>query len=269
MRYKDIKRILDVVLAVFCFIIFSPVLLVTSVFIKMDSEGPIIFKQLRTGKNGKTFNIYKFRTMFKDNDVYNFKEKDKVTKVGKTLRKYGLDEIPQLLNILKGDMSFIGPRPYPLKYNDYLTDKHKKRSNVLPGMLGPNVCKYTERSILEKNDLDCLYVDNFSFKQDLDIVVSAVLNSGKIFSYREKSASGNKDIMKNDFLCLKYNLEKDALNDVEVKILEKDQTNDKDYSYTYYCDDYLCFKENYENTDNVQSDSVVLQKKIGVRRYNK
>lgn len=264
MRYKDVKRIIDVIFAVFCSIIFSPVLLVTAILVKVDSQGSIIFKQARTGKDGRVFNIYKFRTMSQDNDAYNFEEKDKVTKVGKVLRKYGLDELPQFLNVLKGDMSFIGPRPYPLKYNDYFTDSQKKRLNVLPGMMGPNTCKYTELSILERTDLDCSYVNNFSFKQDLNIVKSMVCNLDRIFSFREKSSSGNKDVMKNDFLCLKDNFEKSDFFDMEVKPIENVQNTSMDYTYHYYYDDWCL-----ENTDNIQSDNMVLQKKIGGRRYKK
>ena len=170
MEYRKLKRVLDVVLAINCSIILSPVLLTTAILVKKDSEGSIIFKQPRTGKDGTVFNIYKFRTMDQNNDAYNFQEKDMVTNVGKKLRKYGIDELPQLLNILKGDMSFIGPRPYPLKYYDYFTESQKKRFEVLPGILGPSTCKYADLSILEKNELDCSYVDNFSLQQDLAII---------------------------------------------------------------------------------------------------
>lgn len=259
MEYKKVKRILDVVLAVNCSIVLSPVLLATAILVKKDSEGPIIFKQLRTGKDGTVFNIYKFRTMAQNNDAYNFNEKDMVTSVGKILRKYGIDELPQLFNILKGDMSFIGPRPYPLKYYDYFTEPQKKRFEVLPGLLGPSTCKYTEISILEKNELDCSYVDNFSLQQDLAIIKFSICNLGKIFSSREKSASGNKNIMKNDFESLKNNLQKEQ--DMSLKYTETHiiQTSNVDGLYHYIDSEdlFVC--------DCVDFNDKPKQKKIGSR----
>lgn len=257
MEYKNIKRILDVALAVNCSIILSPVLLVSAILVKNDSEGPIIFKQPRNGKDGRVFNIYKFRTMDQNNDVYNFNEKDMVTRVGKILRKYGIDELPQLFNILKGDMSFIGPRPYPLKYYDYLTDSQKQRFEVLPGLLGLSVCKYTDISILEKIDLDCLYVDNFSLRQDLEIIKQFICNLDKIFSSREKSSFGNKNTIINDFDCLKNNLQNDkniSLEHVKNQIIQNSNTD----SFNG-CVDF----ENYFVGDYVDCDKKPMQKKIG------
>ena len=181
------------------------------------------------------------------------------------LRKYGVDELPQLFNILKGDMSFIGPRPYPLKYYDYFTEEQKKRLAVLPGMLGPSTCQYIDLSILEKNELDCSYVDNFSFRQDLDIIKMSVCNFNKILSSREKCAAGNKDTMKNDFLCLKRNLQYEEVFNIESK---KNQLIQSDDISSVYDNKDLLFEEVFV-CDTILSSESSLQKKIGTRRYNK
>lgn len=97
--YIKFKRVVSFVLAVLLFIIFSPIMLVIIVAIRLESNGSAVFKQLRTGKNGKEFYCYKFRSMFIENDIHNFKEEDKITKVGHFIRKMSLDELPQLINI--------------------------------------------------------------------------------------------------------------------------------------------------------------------------
>lgn len=208
MKYNDIKRILDIILSINLIIISSPILLTIAILIKLDSEGPIFFKQERLGKNGKIFNIYKFRSMAKDNNVLNFTEKDKVTILGKFMRKYGLDELPQLFNILKGDMSFIGPRPQLPIYFQYYTEEELKRFDVLPGILGPNTCLHYHRTIEQKNKLDVDYVDNYSFKQDLNTVLITFKNARKILKYREKSSEGNKSNVQEELKYLKNNQEK-------------------------------------------------------------
>ena len=103
--YHFFKRGLDVAIASVALVVLSPVFLATSIAIKLDSKGPVIFKQKRTGKDGKEFNLYKFRSMVADNDVHDFSSQDRHTKVGNFIRKTSLDELPQLVNILKGDMS--------------------------------------------------------------------------------------------------------------------------------------------------------------------
>ena len=126
--YKYLKRILDIISAVLILVLlFIPFLLV-SILIKLEDKGPIIFKQIRTGKNGKPFKLYKFRTM-----KVNVKE---YTKVGKFLKKISFDETPQLLNIIKGEMSFIGPRPWIPEYFDAMNEKERERTKVLPGITG-------------------------------------------------------------------------------------------------------------------------------------
>ena len=114
--YAGIKRSLDILMAIMFLIIFIVPVLFIILAIKMEDGGPVLFKQKRTGKNGKIFELYKFRSMHVTNDVLNFTEENKRTKVGTFLRKTSLDELPQILNIIKGDMSFIGPRPWIPEY---------------------------------------------------------------------------------------------------------------------------------------------------------
>ena len=142
--YKKVKRALDVIISLVSVIILSPVFLITAVAVKLDSPGEVIFRQKRLGLNGKEFTMYKFRSMCvgaesKGTGQYSFEGDPRVTKVGKIIRATSIDELPQLINILKGDMSIIGPRPtltyHPCKYEEY-TDEQKHRFDVRPGVTG-------------------------------------------------------------------------------------------------------------------------------------
>lgn len=142
--YEKIKRIFEVILSCIGLLVLSPLLLATAVAVKVESEGPVIFKQKRIGKDGKVFEIYKFRSMCvgaerTGSGVYSGKNDARVTKVGRVLRATSIDELPQFVNILKGEMSFIGPRPvltyHPWPYEEY-TDWQKKRFLVRPGVTG-------------------------------------------------------------------------------------------------------------------------------------
>lgn len=134
--YKYVKRGIDLIMAVLLLIIFLIPMLIIAVLIKLDSKGPVLFKQKRTGLKGKVFNLYKFRSMVTDNDVHDFSKGDQHTKVGNILRKTSLDELPQIINILKGEMSFIGPRPWITDYYDNMNEKQRHRNDVLPGITG-------------------------------------------------------------------------------------------------------------------------------------
>ena len=134
--YSIVKRMMDIVLSLFGIIVSLPIMLIIALAIKLDSEGPIIFKQLRTGKYGKNFNLWKFRTMAANNDVRDFSKEDQHTKVGTFLRKTSLDELPQLFNILLGKMSFIGPRPWIVDYYELFNEEQKHRVDVTPGLTG-------------------------------------------------------------------------------------------------------------------------------------
>ena len=173
--YKYIKRILDLLFCLIGFVFAFIPMIIVAIAIKIDSKGPVLFKQERTGKNGKNFYLYKFRSMAKDNDVMNFKSENKITKVGKFIRKTSLDELPQLINILKGEMSFIGPRPWITEYYKNFNAHQKRRVEVTPGITG--LAQATGRNnlnIFEKINYDIQYVDNFSFKQDIKVVFMTI-----------------------------------------------------------------------------------------------
>ncbi|WP_176273411.1 MULTISPECIES: sugar transferase [unclassified Enterococcus] len=173
--YKDgMKRIIDFILSLIGIIVLSPVLLLLCLAIKIDSKGPIIFKQKRVGKNKTHFNIYKFRTMkidtpkempthlLSDPDFY-------ITKVGKILRKTSLDELPQLFNIIKGDMAVIGPRPALWNQYDLIEERDKYGANdIRPGLTGlAQISGRDELEIPIKAKLDGKYTDNISLMMDI------------------------------------------------------------------------------------------------------
>lgn len=179
--YLFIKRFFDIVISVLGIIILSPLLLIVSILIKIESKGPIIFKQERIGKNGKVFDIYKFRSMKLDSEkdgVYESKNDKRVTRIGRIIRKLSIDELPQFLNIIKGDMSIIGPRPtlayHPWKIDEY-TDFQKQRFNVRPGVTG--WAQVNGRKDVEWNkriELDVYYVGNISFVFDVKIFFKTI-----------------------------------------------------------------------------------------------
>lgn len=175
---RVIKRVIDLFTALVGIIILCIPMLIISVFIKCDSKGPILFRQKRIGKNGKVFEILKFRSMCvgaekTGSGVYSGKGDARVTKVGKILRATSLDEIPQLFNIFIGDMSLIGPRPpltyHPWPYSEY-TDEQKRMFNVRPGITGwAQVHGRKDVEWHKRIDLNVWYVDNVSFALDTKI----------------------------------------------------------------------------------------------------
>ena len=193
--YRVVKRILDIILSLLVLVFFFIPMIIIAIAIKVESKGPVLFKQERTGKNGKNFYLYKFRSMAKDNDVHNFKSENKLTKVGAFIRKTSLDELPQIVcNILiKGNMSFIGPRPWITDYYANFTEEQKRRVEVTPGLTGLAQCKGRNGiSIFDKIKYDIEYVDNMSFIMDLKIVfltIKCVLSK----SGAELSKSGIKE----------------------------------------------------------------------------
>lgn len=200
-----VKRLLDIILGFFVLVVFFIPMIIIALAIKLESKGPILFKQKRTGLNGKEFYMYKFRSMTADNDVHNFKSENKLTRVGKFIRKTSLDEIPQIVvNVLiKGNMSFIGPRPWITDYYANFTEEQKRRVEVKPGLTGLAQCKGRNGiSIFDKIKYDIEYVDNQSFLMDVKITfltVKCVLSR----SGAELSKSGIKDELE----ALKKNLE--------------------------------------------------------------
>jgi undecaprenyl phosphate N,N'-diacetylbacillosamine 1-phosphate transferase len=182
MIYKNIKRLLDVVLSVIGLIIISPILLITAIAIKLESKGPVIFQQDRLGLNGQVFKIYKFRSMCigaEKDGVYETKGDMRVTKVGRIIRKTSIDELPQFVNIIKGDMSIIGPRPtltyHPWPIEKY-TNEQRKRFNVRPGVTGWAQINGRKDVPWDKRiEYDVWYVDNLSFGLDFKIFFKTVI----------------------------------------------------------------------------------------------
>lgn len=174
--YNLVKRIIDLIFSIVLLIILSPIFIIISIAIKLDSRGPVFFKQTRTGLNGEDFTLLKFRSMAADNDVYDFKTGDKITKVGHFIRKTSLDELPQLVNIIRGEMSFIGPRPWLNKYYKYFTDYQKQRNLVRPGITGlAQVSGRKDLNILDRINYDVDYAKNMSFKNDIIILVKTII----------------------------------------------------------------------------------------------
>ncbi len=194
-----IKRVFDISMALVLTVLLSPVMLITAIAIKVENNGPAIFKQERTGKNGKTFMLYKFRSMVIENDVRDFEKEDKRTKVGEVIRKLSIDELPQLFNILKGQMAFIGPRPWIPEYYERINEEQKHRCDVLPGITGLAQAKGRNNiSIFEKIGYDLEYVENFSIFEDIKIVfltIKTVLS--------KEGAEAGKSTIKHELDALK------------------------------------------------------------------
>lgn len=170
--YLIIKRILDFFFALLLLIILSPIMLISAIFIKLDTKGPALFKQDRPGKNGKIFTIYKFRTMRIEKELNGrlLSDMERMTKVGAILRNLSIDELPQLFNILRGEMSFIGPRPLLVEYLQYYTPEQMRRHEVLPGITGwAQINGRNAISWEDKFKLDVWYVDHISFMLDMKI----------------------------------------------------------------------------------------------------
>ena len=190
-----LKRIFDIFFAAAGLIILSPVFIITAVIIKLDSKGPVIYKQSRVGKGNRDFQLYKFRSMKPDSDVSGLLtvggRDPRITTSGYYLRKFKLDELPQLINVLKGEMSFVGPRPEVRKYVDIYTEDQKKVLSVSPGITDVASIKYrNENELLEKADdperfyvenimpdkisLNLEYIDQRSLYKDLKVILKTL-----------------------------------------------------------------------------------------------
>ena len=183
MYQKVFKRVIDVVLTLLGLIILSPIFLLIAVAIKLDSKGPILFKQKRVGKNKILFNIYKFRTMKIDtpNDAPTHLLKNPdffITKIGKFLRKTSLDELPQLINILKDEMSIIGPRPALWNQYDLVNERDIYNANdFYPGLTGwAQINGRDELPIQKKAALDGEYIEKMSFLFDIKCFVGTIIS---------------------------------------------------------------------------------------------
>lgn len=212
MYKRFFKRLIDIFIAVLALIIGAIPMLIIAIIIKLDSKGPVIFKQERIGKNGKVFNIYKFRSMCvgaeqTGSGVYSGKGDARVTKIGKILRATSLDEIPQFINLLKGDMSFVGPRP-PLTYHPWplenYTEEQKRMFEVRPGLTGwAQVNGRKEVEWHKRIELNVWYVDHVSLWLDIKIIFMTIF---KVFK-NEGNANTTKTVQA---------VEQDQLSEVAI-----------------------------------------------------
>jgi len=175
---KYIKRLIDALLALLLFIVTFPFVLIAALAIRMDSKGPALFTQQRVGQYGQIIKIFKLRTMIletHDAKGQKLRDRERITRAGRIIRKLSLDELPQLINVLKGDMSFIGPRPLLIRYFPYYTDEEVQRHNVLPGITG--LAQVRGRSFLgweKRFQYDLEYVENISLTKDLRVVFETI-----------------------------------------------------------------------------------------------
>ena len=186
-----IKRIIEFIMVLIGLIVASPILLVVAILVKTKLGSPIIFRQQRVGLNGEIFEMVKFRTMKNAYDEHGNPLPDEVrlTKFGQLLRKTSLDELPELWNVLKGDMSLVGPRPLLVEYLPLYSDEQMKRHNVRPGVTGyAQVNGRNNISWAKKFELDVYYVENFSLWLDIKILFQTV---AKVLGQADINQEGN------------------------------------------------------------------------------
>jgi lipopolysaccharide/colanic/teichoic acid biosynthesis glycosyltransferase len=187
---KYIKKVFDLLVAFSSLPFLFPIMLVTAIAIKLDTPGPIIFKQVRVGKWGKTFDCYKFRSMFIDAEarkaelmahneadgvVFKMKRDPRVTRVGRIIRKMSIDELPQIFNVIKGDMSLVGPRPpVPIEVENYQFDQYR-RLDTIPGLTGlQQISGRSELSFKRWVELDVQYIKEQSLRKDIEIILKTI-----------------------------------------------------------------------------------------------
>lgn len=184
------KRVMDILGALIGIPLCAPLMIVTAILIKLDSRGPVLFTQERVGKNGKSFRIYKFRTMVVnaeelldqfidldalDEPVFKLKDDPRVTRIGRFLRRWSIDELPQLFNVLKGEMSLVGPRPEEVRIVRYYSRWHRRRLTAKPGMTGPvQVSGRGDLSLEERVRLEVDYIRHYSLRRDVQILLRTI-----------------------------------------------------------------------------------------------
>lgn len=183
---QAVKRIFDFLLSLFGIIILSPIFIIVSIAIKLDSKGSILFLQKRVGRYGKEFNIYKFRTMVTDAEKLGKQitvgKDNRITRVGAFLRKFKIDELPQLFNVLKGDMSLVGPRPEVPKYVALYNEEQRKVLDIRPGITDMASLRYKdENDILGKVDNPEEYYINVIMKDKLNLNLEYIEKSNVFF----------------------------------------------------------------------------------------
>lgn len=188
------KRLFDIAVSGTALVLLSPVIVTSAVLITKKLGSPVLFKQTRPGKDGEPFEIYKFRTMTDERDAHGelLPDAERLTDFGKTLRKLSIDELPQLFNVLKGDISLVGPRPLLMQYLPLYNEHQKRRMEVRPGITGwAQVNGRNNISWEEKFDLDVWYVDHQSFILDLYIIYLTVV---KVFKQSDISQDGHATV---------------------------------------------------------------------------
>ena len=176
--YKFFKRLIDIICSLIGLILFSPILLVVALLVRINLGSPVFFTQTRLGKDGKEFKMIKFRTMKDSLDKFGqlLPDEQRLTKFGKILRSTSLDELPELINVLKGDMTLVGPRPLLVEYKELYSERQFRRHEVYPGITGwAQINGRNAISWNERFELDVWYVDNISFLLDMKILVMTIL----------------------------------------------------------------------------------------------
>lgn len=177
MYKKYVKRLLDILLSTIALTVLGIPILIVAIIVKFDVGTPVLFKQRRIGKNNKEFKMYKFRSMTDERNSYGvyLPDSERITKFGRFIRLTSIDELPSLLNVIKGDMSIIGPRPLPTRYLDRYTAQQRRRHEVRPGLSSPSVVKGRNDQSWEcQFEGDVWYVDNMNFLVDVKSIIDTV-----------------------------------------------------------------------------------------------
>lgn len=199
--YCVFKRLFDIIISLIGLVFTIPIFIIFAPIIKLHDGGPVLFKQVRTGKKGREFVLYKFRSMEIDNDVRDFSKEDQMTGVGKFLRKTSLDELPQFWNVLKGEMSLVGPRPWIPEYYHRMRKDQRQRFSVRPGITGLAQVKGRNNiTVTKKIKYDLEYVEKMSFFEDVKI---AFMTIGAIF--KQEAACAKKTSIKDELDELRSN----------------------------------------------------------------
>ena len=244
-----IKRFLDILISFIGIIVLSPIYLIVAILVRIKLGSPVIFKQKRPGKNERIFTLYKFRSMSdkKDENGKLLPDKERLTKFGKILRATSLDELPELINILKGDMSLIGPRPLAVQYLPYYNETEKHRHDVRPGLTG--LAQINGRNALNWDDrfkLDIEYVNNISFINDLKILLKTFY---KVIKKDDVVVSGTGKVGNFDDYRKLQNLKKEKKDYIEKTFFKESKFNRARSSVQGHMGKY--FADNYENPNCV------------------
>lgn len=198
--YCAFKRLLDILISLVGLIILIPFFIIIGPIIKLQDGGPIFFKQKRTGRYGKEFTLVKFRSMAVDNNALDFSRENRMTTIGKFIRRTSIDELPQFWNILKGEMSFVGPRPWIPEYYKNMTKKQRQRCLVRPGITGLAQVKGRNMiSVKKKIEYDLEYVKRISFNMDVKVIVLTIFTV-----FKKSEACSSKHDMKDEISELQH-----------------------------------------------------------------